>query len=572
MNGQGVDAYESSIVESIRILAPLRAQGRLAEDAVAATWAIVRKLQTLSVPLTLHESEAVQYWGFGTVTTIRAAAERFAAATRTSNPELASALFRAIAATEMAIEYLQENDPPLWTALGSFCIEPPPEGTRRLVVFGSRAQMDVFIFALLARHGISPDDLLTLDIFVTNLTDLHRTGIPPEMANSDVRPLYVGVPSSTASAKVVDLLRRCKYIDFLIYAHQLPSLERRSSDWNQKLGLDAGALQRSVAYLNEQRTIAAMPSPKAIAAIASASRVDVLNARNRSAYHAQSQLQLSAVSEISQLFSDDDDGTGADAVMFSDGDTGMPGESQSDVLCDNAIEVNFESGWTALFATDEKLNVVTVGISGQQRTEERTVAAVRVGDRVVLIAGQRRQSLYDLIVARVHHHPAFEMHLALIRRWQDDLVAAYDRWKAYSTRNVDELLRQMCELGSKLTSSFTLRTWLWRQTLCPVDPDDLHRLAEVLDMHFVSENYRRIWRAADRLRNLHRSLALRLSHWLQNGQRDIEDAAAVVDADLGLTFDDFRNSLLVLRVIAVKRVTGPFLRSRLGAVEKRNCE
>lgn len=570
MNGQGVDAYESGIVQSLHILSQLRAHGRLAEDAVAATWALVRKLQNISVPFPLHESEAPNFWGFGTVSSLKGAAERFATATRTSDPELASALSRAVAAADSSVEYLQQNDPPLWTALGSFCIEPPPEGIRRLVVFGSRAQMDVFLFALLARYGITQDDLSTLDIFVTDLTDLHRSGFPPEIANSDVRPLYVGVPSLNASAKVVDLLRHCKYIDFLIYTHQLSSLERRSDDWNQKLGLDAEAFQKSVTNLSGQHLIGTVPSPRALSGIASASRVDVLNARNRSAFRAHSQLQLSPVSEISNLFSDDDEDSGLDTVTLPGADTGQPRESPSDVLCDSAIAVDFESGWTALFAPNEKLNVITTGGTGQQKTEERVVAAVRPNDRVLLITGQRRQSLYDLIVGRVHRHPAFEMHLALIRRWQDDLVAAYDRWKAYGARNIDELLRQMVEKGSKLTSSFTLRTWLWRQTLCPDAPDDLRRIAEVLDMRFVAENYRRISRAADRLRNLHRSLALRLSHWLQNGQRDIDAAAAVVDADLGLTFNDFRDSLLVLKVVNLNIVAGPFLRSRLGIVEKRN--
>ena len=571
MSGEGVEAYEAGIVQSIQILTQLRSEGRLAEDAVAATWAVVRKLQNLSVPLALHESEAGHYWGFGTVAAIRAAAERFAAATRNSYPELASALIRAVSASDATIEYLNEHEPPLWTALGSFCIEPPPEGVRRLIVFGSRAQMDVFIFALLARHGISPDDLSTLDIFVTNLTQLYRSGITPEIRNADARPLYIGVPGPTAAAKLVEVLRHYKYIDFLIYGHQLRSLERRSAVWNQKLGLDAEALARSVANLSGQRAISAVPPTRPITTIAAASRVDVLNARNRSTYRPASPLQISALSEVSYLFSDDDD-SGADTVTLPDSEPGREGESPTDVLCDAAIAVNFESGWTALFAPDEKLNVVTAGIAGQQRTEERTVTAIRPNDRVLLITGQRRQSLYDLIVARVHRHPAFEMHLALIRRWQDDLVAAYDRWKAYGTRNVDELLAAMRQRGSTLTSSFTLRTWLWRHTLCPDDSEDLRRIAEVLDMRFVAENYSRIWRAADRLRNLHRCLALRLSHWLQSGQRDADHAAAVVDADLGLTFDDFRNSLLVLKVISANRITGPFLRSRLGAVERSNRE
>jgi hypothetical protein len=42
----------------------------------------------------------------------------------------------------------------------------------------------------------------------------------------------------------------------------------------------------------------------------------------------------------------------------------------------------------------------------------------------------------------------------------------------------------------------------------------------------------------------------------------------VIDTELGLTFGDFRNSLMILRVAAARTVRGLFMRSDLGKLER----
>ena len=200
--------------------------------------------------------------------------------------------------------------------------------------------------------------------------------------------------------------------------------------------------------------------------------------------------------------------------------------------------------------------------------DQRYVRSLRTGDRVMqvmLIHGQRRQNLYDLIVSRVHRVSAIGLRVALVRQWQDDLVLAYRGWKLHGDRNLDALLALMRERGSELTSTATLRQWLLRQTLCPADKEDLRRLAEVLEMGFVREHYRRIYGAASHLRGLHRGLANRLNRWLEQQAVGAEEDEAVVDENLGLRFGDFRSSLQVLVVEGVATIEGPFLRTTLGA-------
>ena len=89
-------------------------------------------------------------------------------------------------------------------------------------------------------------------------------------------------------------------------------------------------------------------------------------------------------------------------------------------------------------------------------------------------------------------------------------------------------------------------------------------------MGFVEKHYKSISRAARRLRGLHRGLANKLNRWLRdqaagNIQNKYDD---IIDAKLGLTFEDIRNSLLVLQVTKIENVPGPFLRSNLGQIKR----
>jgi hypothetical protein len=288
-----------------------------------------------------------------------------------------------------------------------------------------------------------------------------------------------------------------------------------------------------------------------------------------------------AVNEVARLFKIDDESS-EEEIGLSDqdeGDTTAIAATSEEVWCQEAIKVRFDQDWCAHFAPDDVINVIRVGSKGTE-LEQRYIRSLRVDDRVLLIHGQQRQSLYDLIISRVHKHPSIELHLAMIQRWQDDLRVAFQKWQAqtmdlteiqtYGERDMNCLLRQMRAQGSKLVSTATLNSWLRGLRFCPLDPEDLRRVAEVLDMTFVRQYYKRIVQAANRLRGLHRGLSIRLNRWLEDqatgaAHRNNDD---VIDAELGLTFGDVRNSLLVLRVVEIQTVAGPHLRSNLGLPRK----
>jgi hypothetical protein len=267
--------------------------------------------------------------------------------------------------------------------------------------------------------------------------------------------------------------------------------------------------------------------------------------------------------EVGYLFEEDED-----SVLIQDAGADEGNAVADDTLSvDQAIEITFSGGWRALFAREQAINFVA---PDTRRVEERFVRALRVGDTALIIPSQPRQSLYALIISRVHQHPSIELHLALLRRWREDLQAGYQRWAQLHRDPLARLLQEIQDAGSSVTSMLAVRFWLNGTTLCPADSDDLLRVAELLNLAFVRARYRQIANAASRIRGLHRGLSNRLNRWLNDQARGMGDShdAEVIDPALGLTFGDLRSSLIVAEVVSIREVPGPFLRDTLGLIER----
>jgi hypothetical protein len=588
LEGEVVEKTDLAIRQSYRhlIQASSRRSGKLGDDATRLHWRYLRSLERLCVPLDLYEAEAPRFWGMKSFGYLRSACDRFRGAFETSGADLAADLSCAAATLENALELVRADGPPLWRALSSLCVEEPTSGRVRIITFTNQARKQLFLFALLAKFNITEEDLHELRIRIIDLEQARdlvsqRHDCDPMVrANGEstrerlsLQFQLVGLPSNLGLPRLLPLLLEPD-LEVLLYPHQLPALQRLASAWRTQVGPDFERIEGLLGRLSGLRP----PSEKSPANrrinVAGTLCVNVGTATGvRTTHHQPVWQPVDASVELGRLLDLDsgDEDLGVESVGVDDGADGnrTPVDSGEASWCDTAVQIEFEEGWRMVLAPDETINVVTQA-GGTHKADERHATSLRKGDRVVVIHGQRRQSLYDLIIARVHRNPAFELHIALIRRWQEDFGVAYDRWRRYGVRNLDELLNLLRQHGSMLTSPFTLRLWLWGRTLCPDDVEDLRRVAEVLDMGFVQQHYRRIGVAAARLRGLHRGLSSRLNHWLDRQAQGTSatDWDEQIDSELGLTFADFRNSLLILRVNDVRIVNGPFLRNGLGRLER----
>ncbi|HEY9671439.1 MAG TPA: hypothetical protein V6D11_08350 [Waterburya sp.] len=587
IEGTALDTLDTFFREAYLLLcrSTQNSSGRLARDTLRLHWKYLRSLESLSIPFDFHEAEAPQFWGMKSFGQLSNECEHFRNACYQNYPELVSDIEQVSTLMEAALEQIKTSGSPLWRALCNLAIEELPTGEARLITFTSRARKQLFLLALLARYNWTEEDLRAVRTWVFSLDELRQLVCQdnisqeidetpnPLTIDKTLRwhPLVVGLPSPLLTPKLLPILLQ-ETADILLYRHQTYALARQADKWTQRLGSD---ISRVVAVLS---SLSGLPTPQELPYIplsidlAELSGLDAGNGKKTRDIGVKPLWKSEdPVSEVARLLKSDEEVAEdelASANQFQEAaEIAIAGEQES--WCESAVEVYFDSGWYACFAADDSINVIVTGSTDQQ-LDKRYVRSLKAGDRVLAIPGQRRQSLYDLIISRIHGHPTIELHLALIRRWQEDFVAAYQRWQQHGVLNLEELRKRMQERGSTLSSTFTLRQWLWGNTLCPDDPEDLYRLAEVLDMDFVRSYYRRIYQAAKRLRGLHRGLSRRLNNWLEQqatgsvGRGD-ED---LIDSELGLTFNDFRSSLLILRVTKVQSITGLFLRDSLGKFEK----
>lgn len=581
-----IEPVTSAFREANRLSAKAaqRASGRFGQDAVCQHWLYLRGLESLFVPYGFHEAEASHFWGLKTFGHLQTGGEHFRKACEQFDTALAAELERVFAVCDRVREIFCKSDPPLWNALCNLCIDEPSGDEARLIVFSGSAKKQLFLLALLAYHNIAESDLREIRTYVFTLDELRRLMRRRNSVECDEeeepvfflapnlnwRPLLVGLPGSHLTPRLLPVLRQTN-VDVVIYPHQLGVLKRRADEWNQSVTLDLNSLSILLHRLSGQ------PAPQVIAPEVSRLRarirlndpvgLDAGTARRRVRTHAESLWQpddpVEAITRLLQVDEDQFDETN----LFHESHQNAQADER-ELWCDEAVELRFQNNSFVTYAADEFINVIISGPSGPE-IDERSVRSLRAGDRVVLIHGQQRQSFYELIVSRMHQQSSMTLHLSLIRRWQADIVSAYHRWRGRDLRNLEQLLERMNDRGSTLSSTATLQNWLRGHTLCPQDAEDLRRLAEILEMDFVRQNYQRVANAASRLRGLHRGLANKLNRWLQQQAAGIDSAndGELIDAELGLTFGDLKSSLSIQKVAAVQPVRGPLLRSSLGRLE-----
>ncbi len=592
LQGGAIGDLSASLRDAGRLLARTvqHLGGRFGKDTVAIHWKYFRSLEALAVPIDFYEVEAPRFWGLQSFGKLSDACNHFRAACMQSEPRLYRDLEEVAAHLSKAKTNLESHGCALWEVLTNLCIEDPTIGEARILVFASDSRKRLFLFAMLARHNITEDDLREMRTHVLSLRELrrwvHSRHISSEADDEDDifmpsekaiwHPVLVGLPSPTMTSRLLCAFLYPK-VDIVLYPHQCSSLMRRQAEWSVRLN---GNKSDNVSALARMSGLSMPhPIPTTPARIVMDEPVEVnieTTTKTKTSATGPVWLPEDAVSEVARIFQSDDESTAEEIVISDQAEVGAgaTADTSQEIWCAEAVKVQFDQGWHAYFAQDDVINVVKDGL------DLRYVRSLRVNERVLLIHGQQRQSLYDLIISRVHKHPSIELHLAMIRRWQEDLRVAFEQWRirtgdsaelgVHGVRDLNGLLRRMQARGSQLVADLTLSFWLRGFVLCPIDPEDLRRVAEVLDMGFVRQHYRRIGQAANRLRGLHRGLSRKLNRWLQDHATGAVHKSDddVIDAELGLTFGDVQNSLLVLRVVGIENVSGPFLCINLGRAEK----
>lgn len=534
--------------------------GVVVGDAVALHWRLLRALELMPCPLDFHEALARNYWGLTSLADLDAACERFRNAAQSSSPDAVQALSEAAAAMDDAAT-LMSSSSPMWDALAQLAVEGDGNGLD--LVFGTRARRNLFLDAMLSIYGISIEDLRTLGVDVLSLAEIE--GRPPgEWGSQDRRAIVAGSFAGPNDRYLQSLLGRSS-IQVLIHPHELRRLHSTVMAWASRRAFDLDAFAH---LLPLQGPPAPVVPPRVQVWDPTVLVTTTTEAGDGSASawpEVDTEGELARFLELVDFAQDLD--APEDDAWVADDEEGGQGD-RAGVVSDMALRVTFADGWTATYAPDDRLMFLR-GLGRRVRTESRPASDLRPGSEIVAIHGQRRQSLYGLLVERLHRNPVIALQLALIREWQRELAAKYRIWSVATGKSLDELVLALRARGSRITSAVAVRFWVDAKTLAPQDPDDIQRIAEVLSMEFTLRRHREIAAAAARLRGLHRGVSNRITNWLDREAGGVaREEDRPIDPALGLQFSDFASTLIRLTVLTVEPRKGPFLRSRLGLVER----
>lgn len=566
-----------SAIECLRAV-DIKSRGSLAQSALRLHWRLVRAIESIAVPLSFYEAESAHIWGLRSIAALRETCEHFQSSVGRTDSELCKQLEEATIYLDEVVSFLSRNDPPLWTALTHLIHSEPRDGQARLIVFPSQARKEIFSLALLAKLNIAVEDLAPLRTWITTLSELQLfaesreefarvTSVLAIPESLELVPILVGLPTIGQTSRLLPFFFS-EEAGIVVHEYQRGWLRPSIKRWDEELSPNMERITEIVDILSRRPRVPHQPLvvPHRVSLEAPAvleietERTEDASTRSGDSLWDTPQLET----EVSYLFEDEDDDSALAQDITKDDDEGV--STSGPLAVDVAYEITFTGGWHGLFASDQQINFIA---PRTRKVEERFVRALRVGDAALIVPSQPRQSLYALIISRVHQHPSIELHLALLRRWREELQSGYKRWASRHRDPIGTLLNELKGAGSTVTSTLALRFWLNGATLCPIDAGDILRVAEILDLPFVRSRHRQIGNAASRIRGLHRGLSNRLNRWLNDQARAAGDShdAEIIDPSLGLTFGDLRSSLVVADVLSIREVPGPFLRDTLGYIQ-----
>lgn len=579
LSGPGIDGVNADLRRAVQELAGTRTkENSLPRAAMLAHWRFVRSVEALCVPVDFHEAEAQKLYGLRSFHYLQQSCRSFQGHCASGYQTIVAKLEAAASQTSAAVEAMRQGSPPLWRALGTLILDEPKDHETRYIAFSSRSRKQLFLLALLAYYNITESDLAeigTVPVTLRELRDIELYSSNPDaVAAGPFRScsgtvLLTNVPSPHVTGNLLPCFSY-RGVDVFVYEYQERSLSRRVCEWASRCNPAPEYLTSSLLAISSREPPNVAPPPagnrlrlrRTVEFDAGSGQKAGSKPYDHSLLHG-----FDPEDELSRLFSDTDSDDETGIVPTADDRTPDLPEGPED-WCKDAVHLTFEQGWHGVFAPDERLYVV-ISSSGGLTTEQRYISAVRVNDRVLLIYGERRQSFYDLLISRVHGHPSFALHVALVRRWQDEIAQAYYEYGRRVSSPLTSLHNELQDQGSSISYS-EVRNWLLGKILCPDEPQDLLRLGTALRVPFVTSNYKRIHAAAKRLGGCHRALSRRLNSWLRAQAMNSDSSAEddIIDADLGITFDDFRSSLMLLRITDKRTVTEPVFKTRLGHLER----
>jgi hypothetical protein len=564
----------------------------LTKAAVKIGSQYLRLLEELPVPLNIYESECSNHWGLKRISRMKEAFDKFLVAIESPYPDVFNLLNETSSYLDKIYDDFSWNvEPDLWMALQKIIQTDVPENEIFIIAFKTISRKKLFELAISLQLKITSEELEDQRIFITCLKEMKKTLEQlkyPESFNKNsiginnkkIHVTIVGLPNIFLDPYLEETFFQ-NSVDILLYSHLKYSLEKRANFWNNRFSLP---LLADVKILGNSLTRVLpckiplrsdhifLKKPEIIQSKIRESPIISQNEKDEISSLQKFKANIEDVDFSSIINNERDDDE--QYVLVDNDDSIVSNYNYEEVVLESAIKIEFVSGHGAFFAPNDILKVINPNYSGNPSefsTIESPACKVQPGDKILYIQGQKRQSLYALLLSRIHEHPSVKTKLDLIQRWHNEFAISFDKKQELSGFTFEDLLNELRQQGSDITTTQTLYSWLYELRIAPLDKDDLKRLADILDMKFVKKYYKEIFIAARYIRGIHSGFANKLNHWLLEQAKGIvqndKNLIEYIDEDLGITLDDFKESLVILSVKSVESKNGLFYRDDLGKLE-----
>lgn len=345
LDGGSVRAFSASLRDAGQLLARTAQQlgGSFESDAVAVHWKYLRSLETLTVPIDFYEAEAPRFWGLRSFVKLGATCDHFRAACMQTAPGLYRDLDAVAVRLNEAKTDLERYGCALWDALTNICLEDSASDVMRLLVFPSDSRKQLFLFAMLARHNTTEDDLRAMRTHVVSLRELRRW-MHSRQRSSDVRnmndllmpsentiwhPVVVGLPGPGMTPRLLCAFLHPQ-VDIVLYPHQCPTFMRRQAEWSVRMSGDISRNVGALVRISGLPKPSMMPNSQLRLVVEDPTELNVeTTTKKKSNATGSIWLPEDAVSEVARLFQFEEDTTAEEVVFIDQADAGTATQAET---------------------------------------------------------------------------------------------------------------------------------------------------------------------------------------------------------------------------------------------------
>lgn len=547
---------------------------RIEVDAFKVVWRYLKTLERLAIPLKIYNQEARAFWKTYSLIEIKSSVERYISLIGEISSSISNELNHCFELLNSLYSEYESQDPPYWTALSSYCMDRPEDGTLRVIVFSSRSQKQLFSYTLLARFNISEEELLTDSKMIlrsvswfTNINDEDKATLREFKI---ISPIFVGLPDSYNISNFYHCVNNFQ-TSVILYPHQFGALKSILGRFN---GMRENQLKTSVKTLKGLTGVCdeqPIDGNSIRYVLSKQSKIlKILPNKNVKAFESDRDHSIDIGdlhTELARLFENsvEEDDSG-ELISININKETKPGNGNSEsLILDKAIKITLGEGYFLLMDSNDQVNI----IKGKEIVKV-FCRALKGGDVLLCIQNQVKKDLFDLLVERINDHDSLSVHLSLLQKWREEFYLSYLIWRKDSPeKSLQEFWRQLKASGSDVESPMTISNWLRGYTLRPQDTGNIKRVGQILKNSYIIEHHSEIANAASRIVGLHISLSTKLKKWLEGDVYDLRGADMIlVDKELNLTLGELRSSLKMVKIVKLEDFADPVLRSSIGILMK----